>query len=643
MCGIGAILRTDGEPVPDSWLDAIDARIAGRGPDGRGRFRDRVEISGAGGPRTVDVALVHRRLSIIDHDDGAQPMVSPRGRNDDEGLVAVVFNGCIYNHRELRRKLEARGHVFTTGHSDTEVLLHGHREWGRRLQEHLEGMYAFALWDRHAASLTLARDWFGEKPLYYRMRKDNGDDGVGLLAASSSAAAVAAIGMPAPAGPEALREWVAGYLRVGYAGAARTLSGAGVEIEKVAPSAPFATGAAESVASPAPPPGPPATDAAGDPAAIEALIERAVARRLEADVPLGCFLSGGVDSSLIARFARKLKPDLRTFCVRMPDPRFDESGHAQRVAEHLETDHTTLDVDADPVPDLVRLIKELGQPFGDSSILPTYWVSKAAREHVTVALSGDGGDELFVGYERYLAADLLARHWRVLQRIPRWLLHRTHPRRRLHKIGRLGEMARDFADLDVMATESIFSGEQITDLLGEPAPPAPPLTGTGDLDSPAGRFGALAALRRADLSGYLPDDLLCKVDTASMSVALEVRCPYLDRDLADALVAAPIDRLIPGRKRKGLLRRIARAHLPDSAVDRPKMGFAVPIGQWFRADFGGLRGLLLDHLHSSEPFGPIQLHRPAVRRMLDEHMSGKRDHSHRLFCLLTLSIWARSA
>jgi asparagine synthase (glutamine-hydrolysing) len=263
---------------------------------------------------------------------------------------------------------------------------------------------------------------------------------------------------------------------------------------------------------------------------------------------------------------------------------------------------------------------------------------------VKVALSGDGGDELFVGYERYLAADVLARHWKLLRRLPRWLLQGTHPSGRLHKLGRLGDMARDWSALGVLALESIFTDDQIAELLGEPPPPpAPPPPDTPEVppQRPGRSRNALATLRRADLAGYLPDDLLCKVDTASMAVALEVRCPYLDRDLATAVLETPIEQLIPGRSRKGLLRRIARAHLPATAIDRPKRGFAVPIGEWWRTDFGGLRGLLLDHLHSAEPFGPIRLERQPIRRLLDEHMSRRRDHSHRLFALLTLSIWAK--
>jgi asparagine synthase (glutamine-hydrolysing) len=396
---------------------------------------------------------------------------------------------------------------------------------------------------------------------------------------------------------------------------------------------------------------------------FEQLIETAVATRLESDVPLGCFLSGGVDSSLIAHFAKEHKNDLRTFTVRMPDERYDESAHAEEVAEHLGTDHVTIDLDLladgqsaignrqsedspmrnpnaecrmpsavpiNPAQDLTHLITILGQPFGDSSILPTYWVSKAARQHVTVALSGDGGDELFMGYERYMAARHLNRHRRLLQWIPRRWLRGTHPKSRWHKLGRLGEMARDLRTLGIAAMESIFTQHQLYDLLGDRA--------REPVKQPAGR-DPMQSLRQFDLTSYLPDDLLCKVDTASMAVALEVRCPFLDRDLVQAALAAPTWQLAPSGKRKGLLRDIARKYLPDSIVDRPKMGFAIPIGEWFRNDFGGMKSLLVDHLTGDASLDPLPLRREAVKRLVDEHLSEEYDHGQRLFALLTLAMW----
>ncbi len=664
MCGIGGIMRTDGEPIPEEWLDAIDARIAYRGPDGQGRFRDRVEIDTPDGKKVIEIALVHRRLSIIDHEDGSQPMVSERGRDDTEGLVAVVFNGCIYNHRELREELEAAGHTFVTDHSDTEVLIHGHREWGRKLSDHLEGMYAYAIWDRNKATLFCSRDWFGEKPLY--LAECYGEDNDPILAFSSEAGALRAmeIGIHSLLTNDRVVDaedylksgyctgvdsqfWLVGNTFPGFSFSHGEVYTENKPLEKVLRLARRRSTAVD----------------------MDQLLDQAVRRRLEADVPLGCFLSGGVDSSLIAHFAKKHKPDLRTFSVRMPDPRYDESHHAELAASQLATNHTTLECDPNPAEDLINLINLLGQPFGDSSILPTYWVSKAAREHVKVAIAGDGGDELFIGYERYLAADTLARHYRWLRHIPSRLLKRFHPKSRLNKFGRLGDMARDYPHLGIAAMESIFTQKEIADLLELPSPSGRGAGGEGSIDGGAsesgeladsspspgslreppsptpgqGRgFDALAALRQHDIYDYLPYDLLTKVDTASMACGLEVRCPFLDRDLAAAALSMPIDQLIPGGKRKGLLRNIARKYLPAAIVDRPKMGFAIPIGEWFRSDFGGMKTLLLDHLQSAEPFGPISLNRKAVQRFIDEHLAGRYDHGQRLFTLLTLSIWARS-
>lgn len=654
MCGIGGILRTDGEPIPDEWLDAIDARIAYRGPDGQGRFRDRVEIDTPDGKRIVEVAFVHRRLSIIDHEDGAQPMVSKRGRNENEGLVAVVFNGCIYNHRELRKELEEKGHHFVTDHSDTEVLIHGWREWRGKLIDHLEGMYAFAVWDREAASLYLSRDPFGEKPLYVRetqtLRKDDSYEAP-VVAFASEASSLWVMPAPNPVCGDSCRmQWLLPHLMFGY----ESLFFPGPDLIEIDPVSP-GYGWRRRAAQPTSEIETNYVDLRDRPASddsLEELLDKAVASRLEADVPLGCFLSGGVDSSLIAHFAMQHKPDLLTFSVYMPDKRYDESEHAEVVAKHLGSNHTTLEVSPNPSEDLVHLIDILGQPFGDSSILPTYWVSKAAGVHVKVALSGDGGDELFIGYERYLAAGLLARHHKLLSRIPSAILRKAHPKSKISKFARLGDMARDYPVLGLAAMEAIFTIEQLEEL--NPQLVAARWKCSGDerhtMVEALGRSPKISredekpieCLRDFDLEFYLPGDLLRKVDTASMACALEVRCPFLDRDLANAVLAMPIEKLIPGGKRKGLLRQIARKYLPAEIVDRPKMGFAIPIGEWFRSDYGGMKVLLLDHLQSADPFGPIDLNRKAVQRFIDEHMTGKRDHSQRLFTLLTLSIWAKS-
>lgn len=658
MCGIGGILRTDGQPIPEAWLDAIDARIAYRGPDGSGRFRDRVEIddpAAPGGKSVVEVAFVHRRLSIIDHAGGRQPMVSQRGRNDSEGLVAVVFNGCIYNHRELRKELESKGHRFITDHSDTEVLIHGWREWGENLIGHLEGMYAFAIWDRIRHGVFLAQDWFEEKPLYVRhFRSAAADKRSQCPAALFGSDARSIAELPALGAPlTKTRNWLIPYLLIGHAyisvpdlGGAEIVSigneGMFSGGEAMVPSAPNIVAMTNAVS----------TDQ------FESLISQAVSRRLEADVPLGCFLSGGVDSSMVALFAKRGKPDLQTFTVRMPDPRYDESPFAERVAAHLGARHATLEVNAKPSEDLLRLIKILGQPFGDSSILPTYWVSKAARQQVKVALSGDGGDELFLGYERYLAAPFLAKNWKWLRHIPTNWLRSAHPKSRFSKLARLVAMARDFRSLGIVSMEAIFRMDELRSL--DPsimdkhahgsedqqlADGIASLSGWTDL-VPTVSEGWTAELRDFDRSKYLPNDLLRKVDVASMACGLEVRCPFLDRDLARAALSTPIDQLMPGGQRKGLLRRIARKYLPKEIVDRPKMGFAIPIGEWFRDDDlprkgGGMKTLLLDHLNSAEPFGPISLNKKAVRRFINEHMLGKRDHGQRLFTLLTLSIWAK--
>lgn len=645
MCGLGAILRTDGEPIPGEWLDLIDARIAHRGPDDAGRFRDRAAMTAENDlTRSVEIAMVHRRLSIIDLADGRQPMVDPPDDDSAADRIAVIFNGCIYNHRALRTELESAGRTFQTDHSDTEVLLHGWREWGPALANRLEGMYAFALWDRSSGELIVGRDWFGQKPLYVAHADLSGnggatgaDDRPDLTVVASDPLAVArvieaATGEPIARSVPAFAPWLAGYLLLGYGWKGATPYGHAIQADQRAVTA-APIGLPDDL-----------SDASGwrpwridsDPAefeqAVEEAIEQAVVARLEADVPLGCFLSGGVDSSLIASFAKKHRPGLRTFSVRMPDARYDESAHAERVAAHLGADHTTLDPAIDPVADLQLLVDRMGQPFGDSSILPTFWVSRAAREHVKVALSGDGGDELFFGYERYFGAPILTQ-WRWLLRfMPSSLGARSHPKSRRHNLGRLIRMARDLDAAGLLAMEAIFEPRDALALIDGDARPALPALPPGS--------DPLVELRNADLRHYLPGDLLMKVDAASMAVALEVRCPFLDRSVARlAIDAAP--QLVHRGRRKGLLRDIARKHLPAEIVDRPKMGFAIPIGEWFRENHRGLGGLLNDSLRSTDAFGDLPVNRAVAVRFLDEHMNGVRDHGQRLFALLTLALWAQ--
>jgi asparagine synthase (glutamine-hydrolysing) len=650
VCGIGGILRiypagtqapAPEASIPESWLDIIDESIRHRGPDGFGRFRDRARRTDGA---TIDVALVHRRLSIIDLAGGAQPMVSERGRAAEEGRVAVVFNGCIYNHRDLRKELQAAGHQFRTDHSDTEVLIHGWREWklgrlsycdlcdifGGGLCSRLDGMFGFAIWDGGAGQLVLGRDQHGEKPLYYL-----GQEG-GVHAFSSAAGGLMRLARRIGVKPTHANwdEWVReGYstllspvreLRHGH-----TLVLGGVPESGTREEAEYEPAGSNPIdAEGLMPTWSRTHDLSID--ELDPILERAVKSRLEADVPLGCFLSGGVDSSLVACYARRALGRLATFTVRMPAAAYDESPHAESVAKLIGAEHATLDCQARPAEDLQALIAQLGLPFGDSSLLPAYWVSRAARTSVKVALSGDGGDELFAGYERYAAAPLLGRWDRFIALLPARVFKDVDPKSRSSKVRRLIEAARGRGYEDLRA---IFP-QGLAERLG---------VRRGIRFMPI-RGNDIGNAIRNDCSHYLPGDLMRKTDSASMSVALEVRAPMLSNGITAAAMSARISSLMPRKERKGLLRSVARRYLPSEIVDRPKMGFAIPVGDWFRTDYGGMKTLLLDHLNSADPWPNVgvDLNRRFVQQMLDEHMSLKRDHSQRLYMLLVLSIWAKA-
>jgi asparagine synthase (glutamine-hydrolysing) len=674
MCGIAGVIRVhepgDAPPppplesIPESWLDVLDDSIKHRGPDGEGRFRDRaVREDGT----VVDVALVHRRLSIIDLEDGAQPMIhdGERLRPDlvyhrgdtpivasevepERPVVGVVFNGCIYNHRALRAELEGKGYVFGTDHSDTEVLVHGWREWGEgegqnsKLQGRLKSMHAACVWDRNHGWLHLLRDTFGEKPLYFAPL---GARRPGLIVFSSVAGPLAEFD-PEHTLPLIKTSSYRSWIRHGW----RQSIGAN-EIGSITP---WSDSRTEKDGSPAensdglsawiehPGLGDPLTTAR-----TEQLLRDAVRARVEADVPLGCFLSGGIDSSLICAFAREFNPAIRAFTVRMPVDRYDESVHAQAAADVLGIHLDVLDCRLNPAEDLVALIETLGLPFGDSSLLPTYWVCDAASRHIRVALSGDGGDELFYGYERHMIGAVAERYWLLGHLIPGSLIPDRDPKSRVSKARRLIEAMRSGRGSFAAELAAIFPRSDLRRLIGKHDSRIPDSLGALKIGS--------CSTRIWDLDNYLRGDLLRKTDTASMHVPIEVRCPFLDHDLARAAILSPRNALTPGGERKGLLKQVARKYLPDHIVDRPKQGFAIPIGEWFRSDYGSMRQLMLDHLRSSDPFpglgeAGVEINMRFVERMIREHdAAGEksinpwhgRDHSQRLYMLVVLSIWCK--
>jgi len=657
MCGIAGILKVHppGTPppppevaIPEAWLDILDESIKHRGPDGQGRFRDRATRPDGS---VVDVAFVHRRLAIIDLADGHQPMVSERGPGypdrERSHRVAVVFNGCIYNHRELRRELQIAGHEFVTDHSDTEVLIHGWREWGYGLIPKLDGMFAAAIWDSRSARLVLTRDRFGEKPLYFdpHNKAQSFASGASALAELHKVAGDER-GNFAPIHTQPLIGWIAfGWadqppqrtvdaVQIGYQHTFGQSDGTLVPLK-------------ESVAAFRWERNRPRDDAI-TPDEVDALIRRAVESRLESDVPMGIFLSGGIDSALVAQYAAKAASGIEAFTVRMPVPEFDESQAASATASAIGIRHHVLDCAAFPAEDLVAAIRQLGLPFGDSSLLPSIWVSRAARSTVRVALGGDGGDELFLGYERQRALPALALASRlpaVIRNVGAYLSKDAlaSDSRAKRRVGRLMGALSEASYDELLA---IFPRSMCRELISAGVDRLlEQHSGTWQMNRSDTSDAFVATALARDLNGYLPEDLLRKTDTASMSVALEVRAPFLARELVDRMIRVRPDVLMPDGERKGLLKAVARKYLPDEIVDRPKMGFSIPIGEWFRTDYGGMKQLLLDSLNSADPFPEdllgLKINRQFVAKMVADHMDRKRDHSQRLYMLLVLTIWIK--
>lgn len=613
MCGIAGFLSTRGELEQHEsirLLKRMSDQIRHRGPDGEGQLVD--------GP----CAMAHRRLAIIDLNERAlQPMRTA------DGQLTLIFNGEIYNFQSLREELEARGCAFRT-RSDSEVLLHGYRVWGEDLPSRLRGMFAFAIYDRDTRSVFLARDRFGKKPLYYTH--------------TDSAVVFGSEIKSLLRHPEVRREIdlqaTHDYLTFGYTVGERT---AFAGIRRLPP-------AHAAVISP---------DgqmrkwrywslAEVDPAkasmkvedAARELVDRfdeAVKLRMISDVPLGAFLSGGVDSSaVVARMAQFASGRLKTFSVGFDIEGFDETQHARAVAERYDTEHHSFIMDYDIVHELPKLVWHYGEPYADSSSLVTYALSRQVRRHVTVGLTGDGGDETLLGYGRYLrfrdAVLAAERGDSVAAMLAPISARRSLPLTR----DVYGASVTKFREEDKLCGY----GPALAGYLYQPSYDRL----YGEFEGVTGDNAAIAAAR-TEVNTYLPDDLLVKADIATMANSLEGRSPFLDHELADWVASLPQHLRIFQRRgkleSKALLKKAMEPYLPHQTMYRPKMGFAVPVQHWMRDT---IKDLMMDTLTSKTFFDRGLIDETWLRATLNSHVSGRQNHGTRLWVLLCFEFWAKT-
>ena len=605
MCGIAGILG----PGSPALIAAMAGILAHRGPDGDGFWQDEQE----------SVFLGHRRLAVLDIAGGIQPMW-----NGDE-TIGVVFNGEIYNHHDLRRELVERGHVFRSDHSDTEVLVHGYAEWGDALPERLNGMFAFAIVDRRRRRIFLARDPFGKKPLFYT-------DQPGLFAFASE---IDALLLHPDLDSEPDRQGLKKFFAYGffpapftpYRAIRKLPGGHRMTVDLKSRKTKIERYWAFRIEPGDPPPGGPSAWADE----LRHLLSEAVKRRLESDVPMGILLSGGIDSSTILALASEHIPkdEIHSYGMGFDEASFDESGPARTVADHIGVHHHAEKCSLDSArSELDSLLDRLDEPLGDSSILPTFLVSRFARRDVTVALSGDGGDEMFAGYDPFQALGPTTLYARLVPPSLHGLLQRMAgllPRsdRNLSfdfKVRRWLRGANQRPALWNPMWMGALDPEEISELFGE-------ATTAEDLYSEAisqweGRASNNPIDRTLEFftNFYLQDDILVKADRASMLVSLEVRSPFLDRDLVDFARRLPADMKYRGGQRKYLLKRAVRDLLPGEIISRPKKGFGIPLTAWLRDMPAPAKGVV--------PF----IDEDWLARRWEQHRTGQADHRHALWC-----------
>jgi asparagine synthase (glutamine-hydrolysing) len=634
MCGItGAVWTEPKLAIEPATLQKMVEVLRHRGPDDQGTYTAERHARSAQAA-TPGVALGHRRLSIIDLASGHQPL-----SNEDDSIW-LVFNGEIYNYRDLRRRLEGTGHRFRT-ESDTETILHLYEDEGPEFLQHLNGMFALALWDANKQQLLLARDRLGKKPLVYRHEPGR------LVFASELKSILEVPGVPRELDPQAIDL----YLTYQYVPHPWTIFQG---ISKLPPAhyALYRDGQLDVRSYWQPDFNREQKRSAEDYAEeLRALLTSAVEMRLRSDVPLGAFLSGGTDSTIIVGLMQRLcQEPVRTFSIGFPVAEYNETQYAAAVAQQFGTIHQEFCVEPDAVGILDQLVWHYDEPFADSSAVPTWYVSKLTRQHVTVALTGDGGDELFAGYPRYRAVwlaewfdrlpsglrrVLAGQYWQKLPASVRQKSFRRRLKRFLESLGQSPQ--RRYLEWISIFNESRRAELYADDFLAE-------LPDTDPLEF------LLAAYRRSwardpvtstsltDLVTYLPCDLMTKVDIASMAHGLECRAPFLDYRVVELAARMPLRlKFRRGRGKRILLETFAEL-VPKAVKRRKKMGFGVPLDHWFR---GPLAGFARDVLLDSRTLGRGLFRPEVVQELLESHVSGQFDHSYRLWALLVLELWQR--
>ena len=634
MCGItGAVWSEPNKAIDETVLRRMVEVLRHRGPDDDGTYTS--ELSVRPGYGTVPgVALGFRRLSIIDVAGGRQPL------SNEDGSVWVVFNGEIYNYRDLRRRLEGTGHKFQTT-SDTEVIVHLYEDEGPRMLEHLNGMFGLAIWDAARGQLLIARDRLGQKPLVYRLEPGR------LLFASELKSLLEVPDVPREIDPQAIDAYLAyqyvphpqtifrgiaklppGHFAVYRDGQLKVDSywNPDFELEVERPAGEYAE-------------------------ELRELLTSSVKMRLQSEVPLGAFLSGGLDSTIVVGLMQQLSTrPVQTFSIGFPVKEFDETRYAVMAAERFGTVHHEFRVEPNALEVLPKLVWHYDEPFADSSAIPTWYVSQLTRQHVTVALTGDGGDELFAGYPRYKATwlaqwfdrlpaglrrMLAGNYWQKLPASPR----QKSFRRRLKKFAaRLAEPPHRrylwWIGIFNEALRAELYSDQFLDRLEDVDPLEFLLAGFA---RSAGR-DPVTSTSLTDLVTYLPCDLMTKVDIASMAHSLECRQPFLDHRVVELAARMPIAEKFRRGHGKLILLEAFSDLLPRQIQRRKKMGFGVPLDHWFR---GPLAGFLREVLTDPSTLGRGLFRPDTVRRLLEEHVSGQFDHSYRLWALLVLELWQR--